>query len=236
MKKALVVLSGGQDSTTCLYWAKKEFEEVAAITFNYGQKHIAEIDAALKIANLAQVDLEIIDVPDILKSSSPLTDPTVELETYSNYNEMEKIIGDRVELTFVPMRNAFFLTVAANRAVYADCLNLVTGVCSMDGTNYPDCRPGFINKQEETINLALGYENKIVFRIHTPLIDSTKAETVKLSKSLPGCWQALAYSHTCYAGKVPPCGTCHACTLRAEGFKQAGLKDPLIERFEKVSQ
>jgi len=233
-KSCLVVLSGGQDSVTCLYWAKKKFEEVSAVTFNYNQRHAVEIDAARKVALLAGVKHEVIDVPNILKSRSPLTDPNQQLETYNNYGEMDKIIGDRVELTFVPMRNAFFLTLAANRALYADIRNLVTGVCQMDNANYPDCRKGFIKLQEKTINKALGIED---FKIFTPLMNLSKAQTVKLAKRLKGCWDALAYSHTCYAGKTPPCimteaQACHACTLRAEGFKQAGYEDPLIVRFK----
>jgi len=230
MKKAMVVLSGGQDSTTSLYWAKTMFEDIEAVTFNYGQRHAAELDSARKVAILAHVKHEIIDVPGILKSRSPLTDQSAQLETYTDYESMDKIIGDRVELTFVPMRNAFFLTLAANAALYRNIYNLVTGVCQMDNANYPDCREGFVLLQQDTINSALGLKPG-TFKIHTPLMHKNKAETVKLARDLPGCWDALAYSHTCYANKVPPCGVCHACTLRAHGFEEAGLPDPLVERF-----
>lgn len=241
----MVVLSGGQDSTTCLYWAKQKFQEVNAVTFDYGQKHNVEVMCAREIAIKANVPHEIVNVPRILKSRSPLTDPNVQLETYTDYQSMDKIIGERVELTFVPMRNAFFLTLAANRALYYDIYNLVTGVCQMDNANYPDCRNEFIRSQEETICRALGLEKQMEanfapFAIHTPLINLTKAETVKLARSLPGCWDALAYSHTCYAGKIPPCiltekEACHACTLRQHGFEEAGELDPLLERFKKVT-
>ena len=239
MSRALVVLSGGQDSTTCLFWAKQNFDEVEAISFNYGQKHAVEMASAVKVSLLAQVNHEVVDVPGILKSRSPLTDPNVTLETYSDYNTMDKVIGDRVELTFVPMRNAFFLTLAANRALYKDIYNLVTGVCQMDNANYPDCRKDFINVQQDTINTALGVPNG-VFKIHTPLIYLSKADSVKLARKLPGCWEALAYSHTCYAGKVPPCilteaQACHACTLRQHGFEEAGETDPLLARFRGVA-
>jgi 7-cyano-7-deazaguanine synthase len=226
MNKALVVLSGGQDSTTCLFWALKSYNEVEAITFNYGQKHSLEIESAKKVANMANVKHHIINVPQILQSRSPLTNPNEELETYTNYEQMDKIIGDRVELTFVPMRNAFFLTLAANYAVANDCYTLVTGVCEEDNANYPDCRKSFINAQEKTINEALGIDN---FHIATPLIDLSKAESIKFAK-IVGAMEALAYSHTCYAGEFPPCGKCHACVLRAQGFKEAETKDPLIER------
>lgn len=226
-KKAMVVLSGGQDSTTCLFWAKTVFDEVYAITFDYGQKHSIELESAQKVASLANVPHEIVHVPQILRSRSPLTNPNEQLETYNNFEEMDKIIGDRVELTFVPMRNAFFLTLAANYALEKDCYNLVTGVCEQDNANYPDCRLNFIQKQEETINEALGIQE---FIIHTPLIHLSKAESIDLAKTLPGCMTALAHSHTCYAGEFPPCGKCHACVLRAQGFKEANELDPLVER------
>lgn len=236
--KALVVLSGGQDSCTCLFWTKQKFEKVKAITFNYGQRHSAELSSAMKIAAMADVEHEIVNIPNILVSRSPLTDPNVTLETYTDYDSMDKIIGNRVELTFVPMRNALFFTLAANRALYWDCYNLVTGVCEADNANYSDCRQVFIEDQERAINAAIGLELLGTFKIHTPLMHLPKAETVKLAHELPGCWEALAYSHTCYAGKTPPCiltekQACHACTLRQHGFEQAGYPDPLIERWQK---
>lgn len=231
MRKVMVVLSGGQDSTTCLYWAKQHFEEVHAITFNYGQKHSLELESAQKIAEMAGVaSHQTVSVPNILKGRSPLTNPNVELETYENFEQMDKVIGDRVELTFVPMRNAFFLTIAANYALEKDCFDLVTGVCQQDNANYPDCRLTFIEKQQATINEALGIEN---FKIHTPLMFLSKAESIKLAETLDDCMKALSYSHTCYAGEYPPCGKCHACVLRAEGFKEAGVNDPLVERATK---
>jgi len=227
MSKALVVLSGGQDSTTCLFWAVKHYDEVHAITFNYGQKHNREIKSAEQVAFIAGVESHtIVDVPDILKSRSPLLDKSVTLETYDNYEEMDAIIGDRVELTFVPMRNAFFLTLAANYAVAMNCFTLVTGVCQQDNANYPDCREGFINAQIDTINQALGIDN---FKIETPLMYLSKAESIKLAQEVDAMG-ALAFSHTCYAGEFPPCGECHACVLRAHGFEEAGVPDPLIER------
>jgi len=228
MSTAMVVLSGGQDSTTCLFWAKTKFDKVYAITFNYGQKHNIELASAEKVSAMANVDsFQIIDVPNILKSRSPLTDPNIELETYNNYDEMDNIIGNRIEKTFVPMRNAFFLTLASNYALEKDCFNLVTGVCQGDNANYPDCRQSFITQQEKTINEALGITN---FIIHTPLMDLSKAQIVLLANNLEGCMSAMAYSHTCYAGVYPPCGECHSCVLRAYGFNEAGIADPLILR------
>jgi 7-cyano-7-deazaguanine synthase len=230
----MVVLSGGQDSTTCLFWAKQEFEEVEAITFDYGQRHAREITAARKVAQLAKVPHEVIAVGPVLRSRSPLTDPAAELETYSDFTTMDAIIGDRVELTFVPMRNAFFLTLAANIAVSKDCFDVVAGVCEADNANYPDCRAAFVNEQVRTICMALGLRPD-GFRVHAPLLTIDKMHSVKLARTLPGCWDALGYSHTCYAGDFPPCGQCHACVLRAHGFEEAGELDPLVQRARSES-
>lgn len=229
MDKALVILSGGQDSTVCLYWAKKHYKEVHAITFNYGQKHSEELIAARRIVKMAGIASHtIINVPEILKSRSPLLDKSATLETYENFEQMDEVIGDRLELTFVPMRNAFFLTVAANHAIAMDCYNVVIGVCEADNANYPDCRKEYIEAQEQAINKSLGITN---FKIETPLIDLTKEESVKLAKTLKAL-PALAYSHTCYANKYPPCGKCHSCLLREQGFKDAKVPDPLLKRVK----
>lgn len=232
MTKALVIFSGGQDSTTCLYWAKQNFDEVHALTFDYGQRHAREIDAALTIAGMAGVaSIEVLQLGPILNGRSPLTNPAEPLETYTDFASMDATIGDRVELTFVPMRNALFLTLAANRAICLDCHDMVTGVCEADNANYPDCRGQFIRAQEATICEALGIDR---FTIHTPLLRRTKPETVALARELgPECMAALAYSHTCYAGEFPPCGVCHACVLRAEGFRVAGVEDPLVARSKR---
>ena len=232
MSKALVILSGGQDSTTCLFWAKREFDEVHAISFNYGQRHAIELESAKKVAEIAGVaSHEIVDVPNILISSSPLTSGN-ELEKYENYEQMDSTIGNRRELTFVPMRNAFFLTLAANRAEAKGIPNLVTGVCQMDNANYDDCREIFINATEQYINTALGHDHRgtTPIKIHTPLMNLSKAETVKMALASPDCWTAMAYSHTSYDGKYPPTDNNHSNVLRAHGFEEAGHPDPLVVR------
>lgn len=227
MRKALVVLSGGQDSTTCLFWTKEHFDEVHAVTFDYAQRHRREIESARKVAELAGVaSHEVVTLGPILKGRSPLTNPDEQLEQYENFEQMDKVIGDRVELTFVPMRNALFLTVAANRSVCHDIYDLVIGVCEADNANYPDCRQSFVQVSKNMIELALGHE----FMIYAPLITLTKAQSVKMAYSLPGCYNALAYSHTSYDGAYPPVGRDHATTLRAHGFKEARHPDPLVVR------
>jgi 7-cyano-7-deazaguanine synthase len=227
MTSALVILSGGQDSTTCLFWAKQHFDRVHALTFDYNQRHRLEIEAARKVAELAGVaSHEVLMLGPILKGSSPLTNPGVPLETYTDYASMDRIIGDRVELTFVPMRNALFLTVAANRAAILECADLLTGVCQQDNANYPDCRAEFIASQEKTIRHAL----ECKFWIHTPLMNLTKAQSIALARSIPGAYDALAWTHTAYDGVYPPNGKDHASILRAQGFFESGYPDPLVVR------
>lgn len=234
MTSTLVVLSGGQDSTTCLFWAMQNFDIVHAITFDYGQTHAIELDAAVRVAKLAGVASHImVKLGEVLKSSSPLTNRSVPLESYTDYESMDKIIGNRVEKTFVPMRNAFFLTLAANHAVHLGVRSLTTGVCEADNANYPDCRLSFIQRQAATINSALGLSDDIyaddLFRIFVPLISESKASSIALANTL-GCLPALAFTHTAYDGKYPPTGQDHASVLRAEGFKVAGIPDPLVLR------
>lgn len=230
MRKALVVLSGGQDSTTCLYHAKMNYDEVHAVTFNYGQKHAVELQSARTIAELAGVaSHEIVNVGPILAGTSPLVNPEYEVESYASAD----VLPGGLEKTFVPGRNALFLILAANRAYALRCNAIYTGVCQADSGGYPDCRQDFINSIQETINYGFRFDDNDPFKVEiiTPLMDLTKAESVVLAQQLPGCMEALAYSHTCYNGATPPCGTCHACLLRSRGFEDAGVADPLVERF-----
>lgn len=227
--KALVVLSGGQDSTTCLYWALQQgFDEVHAVSFDYNQRHRREIEAAVKIAKDAGVTShQVIEIGPILGGTSPLVSDEV-LEQYPDGN-----LPGGLEKTFVPMRNQTFLTLAANRAYIMGCTNLVTGVCQEDNGGYPDCRQSFISALETASNLGTftGQDGAPgPLKIHTPLMYLTKAESVDMARKLPGCYAALAYSHTDYNGDYPPTGANHATVLRAQGFEKAGVADPLILR------
>ncbi len=243
--KAFVVLSGGQDSTSCLFWARAKWgaAHVTAITFDYDQRHRRELEAALTVAELAGVKQYTVVLGAILSGTSPLTDKTQPLEQYETAAQMADVIGDRVEKTFVPMRNALFLTAAANHAYCDGAMNLVTGVCQEDNANYPDCRESFLFAQEDTINTALGIPLRGGIpdnwnrddvtgsvAIHAPLIRMTKAESIRWAMGLPGAYSALAYSHTAYDGAFPPIGRDHATLLRAQGFEEAGVPDPLILR------
>lgn len=229
--KALVVFSGGQDSTTCLFWALAQGWDVHLVTFNYGQKHDIEIEAAKKIASLAGLDNkhEIIDVGSgILAGTSPLVNSNFELEQYASHD----VLPGGLEKTFVPMRNQLFLTVAANRAICLGAHILVTGVCQEDFGGYPDCRRVFIDALQDACNLGTldGIVHRTPLSIRTPLMYLTKAQSVSLAQQLPGCMSALAYSHTAYDGQYPPVGKDHATLLRAKGFEEAGVADPLVVR------
>ncbi len=221
--RALVLFSGGQDSTTCLYWAKEKFEEVAAVNLMYGQRHIAECSAAEIICNLAGINFWKINLGDFFVSVGNSA-----LVTSQDISEAHK---SDVELpaSFLPGRNIVLITVAACIGYRERIPNIITGVCQTDYSGYPDCRFDTIKSLESTLRLGMDYE----FTIYTPLMYLSKAESVEMARKLPGCWEALAQSHTCYEGRIPPCSECPACQLRAKGFERAGYKDPLIERLKK---
>ncbi|WLY87257.1 7-cyano-7-deazaguanine synthase [Vibrio phage vB_VibM_83AMN] len=239
-RKALVILSGGQDSTTCLFWAKKNFDEVSAITFDYGQLHISELKSAIKVAKIAGVNWhEVVKVPNVLQSMSPLTNKKEQLHKYSDFDSMEREVGSDIENTFVPLRNPFFLIISANYALSMGYTHIVTGVCASDNANYPDCTQAFIEKCELMINEAIGNKFSVGLkseehnwlRIETPLIDIDKSNTCWLARKLGrDSWRALAYTTTSYDGVYPPIDNNHSNLLRAKAFEQAGLPDPLVIR------
>jgi 7-cyano-7-deazaguanine synthase len=172
MKKAVILLSGGQDSATCLYWAKKHFKKVYAIGFDYGQMHVKELDQAKKIASNANVSYKIFDVKNLLAKSS-LTEKT-------NHNEKSYINKD-LPASFTSGRNILFLSIAGSYASELGVNDIITGVCQTDYSGYPDCRKTSIDAMQNVLSLAYGNGD---FRIHTPLMYLDKAETWKLAKEL----------------------------------------------------
>ena len=217
--KALVVLSGGQDSTTCLYWAIDRFglQAVDTITFDYGQRHRIELECAQQIAEFAGVGNIILPIDTFAAlGGDALTDPDIEVEQSTDAES-------GLPNTFVPGRNVVFLTFAAAYAWQRDIGHLVTGVAQTDYSGYPDCREGTITALQHT--LRLGMESDVT--IHTPLMHLSKKETVELARDLDAL-PAMAHTHTCYNGQRPPCGECPACELRAKGFAEAGIEDPLL--------
>ena len=209
-EKALVVFSGGQDSTTCLYWAKQMFKEVSALTFIYGQKHIQEVDAAEQIARQAGVHWDKMDVSFIAHlGRNSLTDSTMEMD------QMQPAGG--VPNTFVPGRNLFFLSVAAVYARERGISHIVTGVGETDFSGYPDCRDAFIKSLNVSLNLAMDEQ----FVIHTPLMWIDKAETWAMADRLGVFDIVRNETLTCYNGiKGDGCGHCPACRLRREGLEK----------------
>ena len=224
MTKAVVLLSGGQDSTTCLYWAKINFDEVHAVSIFYGQRHKAELSAAAEIAKAACVGHTVLEAPVLSAlGGSALVDASKPL--LASGGIADKAMPEGLPTSFVPGRNILFLTLASAFAVKEGAHDVVTGVCQTDYSGYPDCRHEFVRQLE--IAIAHGMPTAALpLRLITPLMWMTKAETVHLAKRLPGCWESLALSITCYHGKRPGCGECAACSLRVQGFKDAGYEDP----------
>ncbi len=217
MSAALVVLSGGQDSTTCLAWAKNRFTTVDAITFDYGQRHRVELACAAEVARRAGVRQHRVLSVDSLKQ---LGGNTLTGDTGAVLGETGQ---GGLPNTFVPGRNLLFMTLAAAWAWQLGTRDLITGVCQTDYSGYPDCRADTMAALQQALRLGLELE----VTIHTPLMHLSKADSVRLAQAEGGL-ELLAWTHTCYAGAVPPCGVCPACLLRAKGFAEAGLADPLL--------
>lgn len=215
MSKALVLLSGGQDSATCLALAIAEFgaANVMTLSFDYGQRHRIELEKASLLAAIAGVSYQEVALPFIAGlSHNALTDSEMVIDA---------IGPESMPNTFVPGRNLFFLSVAAVVAKQHGIRILYTGVCQTDYSGYPDCRDTFVRSLNVTLNLAMEEH----FEIRTPLMWMTKAETVALMADL-GRLDWYAHTYTCYEGVVPPCGSCPSCVLRAKGFAEAGVLDP----------
>lgn len=213
MRKAVVIFSGGQDSTTCLFWAKEQFSDVEAISFLYGQKHAIEIEQAKKICQLAKVKHTIVDLSFL--------NTIVDSALISNGNVNE--IKNGLPSSFVPNRNQLFITLAHAYAQKIGAGHLVTGVCQTDYSGYPDCREVFIKQLQATTNLGSNTQIKI----HTPLMKLTKAQTFQMAFKIKDCYDVVINeSQTCYEGSEKPndwgrgCGECAACKLRLKGYNE----------------
>jgi len=223
MTNAVILLSGGIDSTTVLAIAKTEGFTPYALSFKYGQRHVAELDAARKIATkygavqhiVAEIDLRVF-------GGSALTD-NIEVPKDRSLNEM----GEGIPITYVPARNTVFLSFALAWAEVLPAEDIFIGVNALDYSGYPDCRPEYIDAYENMANLATksGVEGSQRLKIHTPLIDMTKADIVRRGHEL-----GIDYGDTlsCYDPGIngEACGACDSCLLRKKGFLESGLADP----------
>ncbi len=218
---ALVVFSGGQDSTTCLFWALKHFEKVEAITFVYGQRHVLEVKMAKEIAEEAGVEWHVMDVSFIGElGRNSLTDTSILMD--------QDKPAEGPPNTFVPGRNLFFLAVAAVYARERNINHLVTGVSQTDYSGYPDCRDAFIKSLNVTLNLGMDEQ----FVIHTPLMWIDKAQTWAMADRLGVMDLVRSRTLTCYNG-IPGdgCGMCPSCKLRREGLEKY-LKEKAAHKAE----
>lgn len=229
--KAVILLSGGLDSTTTLGIAKADGFEVYALSFRYGQRHQVELDNATNVAKVMGVAKHIVlDIDLRLFGGSALTS---DIEVPKNRSISDMDIG--IPVTYVPARNTIFLSFALAWAEVLQAYNIYIGVNALDYSGYPDCRPEFINAYENMANLATksAVEGLKRIKIHTPLIDLTKSQIIQKGVALD-----IDYSITssCYDPKADgaPCRACDSCQLREKGFAEAGLVDPLNIKFNNV--
>lgn len=214
----MVLLSGGQDSTTCLFWAKQHFETVVAVGFNYGQKHKAELEAAERIARRAGVPYQIYDVCQLLAASSL---------THAGAHDAQSAIDKDLPNSFVAGRNLLFLSIAGSRAAEQGINDIIIGVCQTDYSGYPDCRRATIDAMQLSLSLGLGAGD---VRIHTPLMYLTKAETWRLAQALGIIDIIVSDTITDYNGDQTPNNWGQgqlnnpASILRHKGYEEAKIK------------
>jgi 7-cyano-7-deazaguanine synthase len=222
-KPAVCLLSGGLDSATCLAYATRERFECFALSFDYGQRHRIELEAAARLAASLGAAKHLI-VPIDLRpfGGSALTSEIAVPKTG---------VSEGIPVTYVPARNTIFLALALAWAEVLGCSDIFTGVNAIDYSGYPDCRPQFISAFERMANLATkaGVEGRTRIHIHSPLIKLSKSEIIKLGRQLGVDFRL---THSCYDPdeRGRPCGWCDSCRLRLKGFAEAGIEDPLEYR------
>ena len=208
MSKAIVIFSGGLDSTTCLAIAKRDHSEVIAISFDYGQRHIIELEKAKQITKRFEVEHIIIKIPNQIFQGSALTDKDIKVPDFKDCKD--------IPITYVPARNTIFIAYALGIAESRQAKAIYLGVSAIDYSGYPDCRPEYINAYQALIDKAIA---STPIKLETPLIHLTKAATIKLGLEL-----GVDYSATisCYNPSATgiPCEKCDSCTLRARGFAE----------------
>ena len=239
----VTLLSGGLDSTTVAAYAKDRVDDMSAITFHYGQRHAKEVDCAVRIAGIMGIEHRLLDISFLSDVAwySALTNPD---SFPMPEGRSEKEIGHGVPITYVPLRNTIFLSLAAayleSRVLYAievegvaaSDLNASVYMApnALDYSGYPDCRPEFYESMGRTMELGskLWTEYSVPIKVETPIIDLSKAEIAALGTRLGA---PLECTWSCYEGGEVPCGLCDSCILRAKGFAEAGIPDPLFVRL-----
>jgi 7-cyano-7-deazaguanine synthase len=220
--RAVCLLSGGLDSSTCLALARRDGYECYALSFDYGQRHRIELDAAARVAESLGVAEHVVARIDLRMFGHSALTAEIDVPKARSLDDM----GHGIPITYVPARNTIFLSFALAWAEVLDASDIFIGVNALDYSGYPDCRPEFIEAFERMANLATkaGVEGRTRVRIHTPLIQLSKAEIVKLGREL-GLHFDL--THSCYdpAPNGKPCGQCDSCLLRRKGFEEAGIED-----------
>jgi 7-cyano-7-deazaguanine synthase len=229
MKPAVVLLSGGLDSATALAIAGAEGFECFALSFRYGQRHAVELESAKRVADVMRVKKHlIVDINLALFGGSALTD-----EIAVPKGRSVAIMSQEIPVTYVPARNAVFLSLALAWAETLNCSDIYLGVNVLDYSGYPDCRPEFIEAFERMATLATkaGVEGRSRLKLHTPLISLRKSEIIARGIALGVDY---AWTSSCYdPGTLgQPCGGCDSCLLRQEGFRELRQPDPLVERFK----
>ena len=223
-KTAVILLSGGLDSTTCVAIAKDQGFDIIGLTINYGQKHIFELESAKSIARYFNIkNHSIINIDLASFGGSSLTSTNMNVPK----NRRAADIND-IPSTYVPARNTVFLSIALARAETINSFDIFIGVNALDYSGYPDCRPEFISEFEKLANLATkeGIEKKGQYKIHTPLINLKKSEIIQKGMELNVDYSMTSSCYDPYENGNP-CGSCDACELRLKGFKDAGKIDPL---------
>ncbi len=222
--KAICLLSGGLDSSTCLGVARRDGFDCYALSFDYGQRHRVELDAAAQIARrMGAIEHRTIRIDLRAFGGSALT-ANIDVPKHNSVDE----VGKDIPITYVPARNTIFLSFAMAWAEVLNCSDIFIGVNAIDYSGYPDCRPEFTQAFEHMANLATkaGVEGRTHLKIHTPLKDLNKADIVRLAVQ---SGVDFALTHSCYdpdeTGR--PCGQCDSCLLRKKGFEEAGVFDPL---------
>ncbi|PIP20946.1 MAG: 7-cyano-7-deazaguanine synthase QueC [Candidatus Omnitrophica bacterium CG23_combo_of_CG06-09_8_20_14_all_40_11] len=222
MKKAIVLLSGGLDSATTLYLAKKQGYKCFCLSFDYGQRHRRELESAKKIASTANCPYQILKI-NLPWKGSALLDSNIVIPKHSNIRTPEH--SNKIPSTYVPGRNIIFLSFALSFAEGIGAEVIFIGAHTHDYSNYPDCRPEFYRAFSRVITTGTksGVEQRKI-KIETPLIKKTKAQIIEMGRTLDVPFQ---FTWSCYQGVNRPCGKCDSCYYRAKGFKEAGIKDPL---------